>query len=112
MDENSQKIVQKAEQLGVDLYEYLDDYAHKHIAVWDALDISYTDFVRTTGRAVMSEKQGREFVYDHHRFVQEILSRVYENQDIYQGEYEGHYCIGCEAFKKHSDIIPATGDYE
>ena len=112
VDENSQKIVQKSEQLWVDLYDYLDDYAHKHIAVWDALDISYTDFVRTTGRAVRSEKKWKTFVYDHHDFVQKILSRVYDNKDIYQGEYEGHYCIWCEAFKKHSDLIPATGDYE
>jgi methionyl-tRNA synthetase len=57
VDENSQKIVQKADAAGIDLYEYLDDYAQKHIAVWDALDISYTDFVRTTGRAVVSKKQ-------------------------------------------------------
>lgn len=50
VDENSQKIVQKAEEAGIELYEYLDSYAQKHIAVWDALSVSYTDFIRTTGR--------------------------------------------------------------
>lgn len=54
VDENSQKIVQKAEEAGVELYAYLDEFAQKHIGVWDALSISYTDFVRTTGRSVKS----------------------------------------------------------
>jgi len=112
VDENSQKIVQKAAAAGVDLYDYLDDYAHKHLAVWDALDISYTDFVRTTGRSVTSEKRGVDFQYDHHKLVQKILQEVYDRWDIHKGTYEWHYCVGCEAFKKHSDLIPAMGEYE
>lgn len=112
VDENSQKIVQKAEAAGIDLYAYLDDYAHKHLVVWDALDISYTDFVRTTGRSVTSDKRGVDFQYDHHAFVQKILQQVYDKWDINKWTYEGHYCVGCEAFKKHSDLIPATGEYE
>ena len=112
VDENSQKIVQKAQAAGIDLYEYLDDYAHKHLAVWDALDISYTDFVRTTGRSVTSDKRGVDFQYNHHKFVQKILQEVYDKWDIHKWIYEWHYCVWCEAFKKHSDLIPATGEYE
>ncbi len=113
VDENSQKIVQKAEEAGIELYEYLDSYAQKHIAVWDALSVSYTDFIRTTGRWVKSEKRDVDFQYDHHAFVQKILSQIYDQwQDIYQWEYEGLYCVGCEAFKKESDLIEATGEYE
>ncbi|MBP7061654.1 class I tRNA ligase family protein [Patescibacteria group bacterium] len=75
MDENSQKIVQKAEEAGIPLEEYLDSFADKHKAVRDALDISYTDFIRTTQP-------------DHKAFVQSILQQVYDKQeDIYQGEY-------------------------
>jgi len=91
----------------------LDSFASKHIAVWDALRISYTDFIRTTGRAVVSEHRGVTFQYDHHTFVQKILAQVQSaGEDIYQGEYEGLYCVGCEAFKKTSDLIEATGQYE
>ncbi len=100
VDENSQKIVQKAEEAGIPLEEYLDSFADKHKAVRDALDISYTDFIRTTQP-------------DHKAFVQSILQQVYDKQeDIYQGEYVWLYCVGCEAFKKVTDLIEATGQYE
>jgi methionyl-tRNA synthetase len=85
VDENSQKIVQKAEEAGIELYEYLDSYAQKHIAVWDALSISYTNFIRTTGRGVKSIARSLYFQYDHHTFVQKILAQVYsKGKDIYQ----------------------------
>lgn len=113
VDENSQKIVQKAEEAGIELYQYLDEFAQKHIAVWDALSISYTDFVRTTGRGVKSLARWVDFQYDHYTFVQKILAQVQsKGNDIYQGEYEGLYCVGCEAFKKESDLVEATGQYE
>lgn len=113
VDENSQKIVQKAEEAGIELYQYLDEFAQKHIAVWDALSISYTDFVRTTGRGVKSMARSVDFQYDHHAFVQKILASVQNKwDDIYQWEYEGLYCVGCEAFKKESDLVEATGQYE
>lgn len=99
VDENSQKTVQKAMDLGMETMEYLDLYAGKHQDLWDALRISYTDFIRTT-----SPK--------HKEFVQSVLQKVYDNWDIYQWEYIGLYCIGCEAFKKESDLIQATGEYE
>lgn len=100
MDENSQKIVQKAEEAGIPLVEYLDSFASKHKTVRDALDISYTDFIRTTQP-------------DHKVFVQSILQQVYDKgEDIYQGEYVGLYCVGCEAFKKATDLVEATGQYE
>lgn len=98
VDENSQNTVKKAIEQNIDIMEYLDMYAQKHRETWDALHISYTDFIRTT-----SEK--------HKLFVQEVLQKTYENGDIYQWEYEGFYCVGCEAFKKDSDLIEATGNY-
>lgn len=54
--------------------------------------ISYTDFIRTTQQ-------------DHKEFVQKILQKTYENGDIYEGEYKGYYCVGCEGFKKESDLV-------
>ncbi|UFX83044.1 methionine--tRNA ligase [Candidatus Absconditicoccus praedator] len=91
VDENSQKALQKAEEKGMDISDYLDNMAYKHKNVWENLDISYTDFIRTTQE-------------DHKNLVQEVLQESYENGDIYQGEYEGYYCVGCEAFKKESDL--------
>ncbi len=96
VDENSQKAVIKAEEEWKNTMEYLDEMSSKHKAVWDGLDITYTDFIRTT-----SEK--------HHKFVRSILDKVYKNGDIYQWEYKWLYCIGCEAFKKETDLIEKNG---
>lgn len=84
-------MVEKAAEAGVSIMEYADSMAMKHRAVWDGLDISYTDFIRTT------EKR-------HHDLVQKILKKTYDSGDIYEGVYEGLYCVGCEAFKKPSDL--------
>lgn len=93
VDENSQKVVDKAAERGIPLESYVDEMAAKHRSVWDALDISYTDFVRT-----------------HHpsqtKTVQYMLQKSYDAGDIYLGKYEGAYCIWCEAFKKPSDLTP------
>jgi methionyl-tRNA synthetase len=65
--------------------------ASQHRAMWDALSITYTDFIRTTE--------------DRHRvFVQEVLQKCFDRGDIYQGNYKGLYCVGCESFKRTSDL--------
>lgn len=97
VDENSQKSVLKAQEQNMEVMDYLDKYAGLHKKTWDDLKISYTDFIRTTSDT-------------HKQFVQEVLQKTYDNGDIYQGVYEGLYCIGCEAFKKESDLIEAVGD--
>lgn len=70
VDENSQKIVEKARELGQPIMEYLDEMALAHQAVWDGTGISYTDFVRTTAPA-------------HRELVQSVLQRSFERGDIY-----------------------------
>jgi len=92
VDENSQKVVEKAEEQNLDIKSYLDMMAAKHKAVWDWLKIEYTDFVRTTDDV-------------HHKLVREVLQKSFDNWDIYEGEYEWMYCIGCEAFKKDEDLV-------
>lgn len=91
VDENSQKVVEKAAEAGMGIMEYCDSMAGKHQAIWDGLGITYTDFVRTT-------------TDQHKAFVQGVLQKSFDNGDIYLGEYEGLYCVGCEAFKKASDL--------
>lgn len=92
VDENSQKAVQKAEELGMEIMPYLDMMAEKHLWVWDWLKIKYTDFIRTT------EKR-------HHDYVKKVLDISHNNWDIYQWEYEWMYCVGCEWFKKDDDLV-------
>lgn len=92
VDENSQKAVLKATEMGMEIMPYLDMMAEKHKAVWDGLDIKYTDFIRTT------EKR-------HHTLVREVLQKSFHNGDIYQAEYEWMYCIWCEGFKKDDDLV-------
>lgn len=92
VDENSQKVVEKAEEKWIPVMEYTDSMALKHREVWDKSGIRYTDFVRTT--------ESR-----HHDFVQKVLQKSFDNGDIYEGVYNGLYCVGCEWFKKESDLI-------
>lgn len=82
-DENSQKIVQKAAEQGKDIMEFLDELAQEHKKVRDALQISYTDFIRTTEPR-------------HRKFVQQMLERAHQKGDLYQRAYHGLYCVGCE----------------
>lgn len=96
-DENSQKIVQQAEAEGKDIMQYLDEMWKKREGVWQHLQISYTDFIRTT--------------QDNHKaLVQEMLQKSYDKWDIYEGEYKGYYCVGCEGFKTEKDLILKDGE--
>ena len=95
-DENSQKIVQKAEELWKDVYEYLDEMVKIHKDTWDNYNISYTDFIRTT-----SEK--------HKKVVQMILDKTNKKWFIYKSKYSWLYCVGCEAFKKDDELIEKDG---
>lgn len=92
VDENSQKALDKAKEVGIEIMPYLDMMAQKHKSVWDWLKIEYTDFIRTT--------EAR-----HHKLVREVLQKSFDNGDIYAGEYEWMYCVGCESFKKDEDLV-------
>ena len=91
VDENSQKVYQKAEEKKLKVEDYLDLMASKHKQVWDWLDISYTDFIRTTSQI-------------HRKTVEDFLKKVYTKKDIYKWKYSWLYCIWCEAFKKETDL--------
>jgi methionyl-tRNA synthetase len=70
-DENGQKMLQVAEKQGKDVMTFLDEIVAIDKQVMEVCQISYTDFIRT------SEPR-------HHRFVQYILQKTYENGNIYQ----------------------------
>ena len=92
VDENSQKVVESAASAGMSVMDYADMMAKKHQDTWDALDIDYSDFIRTT--------ESR-----HRDFVQKVLQKSFDNGDIYEWVYKGLYCVGCETFKKETDIV-------
>lgn len=84
-DEHGQKLQRKAEKAGKKPLEYIDPIVDWIKDLWKQLDISNDDFIRT------SEKR-------HEEVVQEIFQRLLDQGDIYLGEYEGYYCVECEAF--------------
>jgi methionyl-tRNA synthetase len=91
-DEHSQNVFKRARELGLPPLEYCDRMEAEFREVWAGLDISYDDFIRTT--------QTR-----HRRAVQTMVERIAEAGDLYQADYEGWYCVSCEAFKQEKDLI-------
>jgi methionyl-tRNA synthetase len=91
-DEHSQNVFRRAREQGMDPLEYCDVMEREFRSVWDHLDVSYDDFIRTT--------QPR-----HKQAVQELVRRIAAAGDVYEGFYEGWYCVGCEAFKQDKDLV-------
>jgi methionyl-tRNA synthetase len=91
-DEHSQNVFRKARELGEDPLAYCDRMAQEFLGVWKQLDITFDDFIRTTERR-------------HRAGVQEFVRRMSAAGDIYEGHYEGWYCVSCEAFKQEKDLV-------
>lgn len=83
-DEHGEKIQRKAEEMGLKPKDYLDGMIADIKKLWETMEISYDSFIRTT-----DEK--------HEKAVQKIFQKLYDQGDIYLGEYEGYYCVSCEA---------------
>lgn len=90
-DEHSQNVERAAREKGLDPLAYCDQMEQAFREAWAALDCSFDVFIRTT------EKR-------HHRAVQEIVRRIRDRGDLFEGEYEGWYCAGCEAFKREDEL--------
>ncbi len=91
-DEHGQKIELKAQEAGITPQEYVDNVKGTIQGLWDLMDTSYDNFVRTTDKP-------------HERQVQKIFKRLYEQGDIYKGAYEGMYCTPCESFWTESQLV-------
>ena len=90
-DEHSQNVFQRARELGVDPLAFCDDMERAFRDVWARLDISFDDFIRTT--------EAR-----HRSSVTTLVTRMADAGDVYDGYYEGWYCVSCEAFKPEKDL--------
>ncbi len=91
-DEHGDKVAEAAREAGEAPQEYADRISGQFRALWPKLSITNDYFVRTTDP-------------DHKEVVRSILQKVYDAGDIYFGEYEGHYCVGCERFYRESELV-------
>lgn len=91
MDEHGQKIQQKAEDLNTTPKAYVDEMAKGIKALWETLDISYDQFIRTTDET-------------HKETVQYIFEKLLDQGDIYLGHYEGWYSVSDEEFFTESQL--------
>ena len=92
-DEHSQNVFRKAIEQGKDPLAYCDEMEQVFRDVWRRLDLSFDDFIRTT-----DQKR-------HKPAVQAMAQACLDNGDVYEGSYEGFYCVGCEAFKQEKDLV-------
>lgn len=90
-DEHGLKIQQRAQQAGKDVHEFLDEIISWIRDLWQRLDISYDDFIRTTEER-------------HTRVVAEMFERLIDQGDIYLSDYEGWYCTPCESFWSEREL--------
>lgn len=84
-DEHGQKIEQSAAKQGITPKALADKMVAHFKALWKTLEIDYNHFVRTTDGY-------------HEAGVKKIFQKVLEKGDIYEGDYQGHYCVSCESF--------------
>lgn len=90
-DEHGQKIERAAAEQGIAPIELADRVVERFRALWSRLDIRHDDFIRT------SEPR-------HQAFVQDMWRRMVARGDIYEGEYSGTYCVGCEGFYTEKEV--------
>ena len=82
-DENSLKNVRAAEKAGLLVQDFVDKNARIFYNLKEALNLSFNNFIRTTE-------------VRHIKGVQKLWQAC--QKDIYQDEYQGLYCVGCESY--------------
>ncbi len=90
-DEHGQKIYDKAVEEKKDPQDYVDEYAAKFDDLKSSLNLSYTNFIRTTDKA-------------HQKAAQDFWLLCEKKGDIYKARYQVKYCVGCELEKTDSDL--------
>lgn len=91
-DEHGQKIAQAAQAAGMEPKAFVDMQIPRYEGTWHALNIGPDIFMRTTERG-------------HIAFAQRFLAELQANGYVYKGEYEGVYCVGCEAYKTETELV-------
>lgn len=91
VDEHGQKNQTSALESGLSVSNYLDQKATVFKSLFEKLNISFDFFVRTS-------REG------HKNYVKQVINELFSKKLIYKKFYEGLYCLGCEQFKKTSDL--------
>ena len=91
-DEHGQKIQNRAEADGKSPKDFVDEVAGVIRGIWDRMNVSYDKFIRTTDDY-------------HEKQIQKIFKKLYEQDDIYKGYYEGQYCTECESFFTEAQLV-------
>jgi methionyl-tRNA synthetase len=94
LDEHGQKVAQAAAARGVTPQEFCDDVAKRFTDAWRRLGISYDQFIRTTEPA-------------HKAGVVALIKTIQQRSpdDFFEQTYAGWYCVGCEQFKRDSEMV-------
>ena len=92
LDEHGSKIEEKAKKENKDPQKFTDEIAQSYLSAWKSLGIEYSDFIRTTS---LKHKKG----------VLDFVKKMRDAGDIYEGEYEGLYCVGCENFVLERNLV-------
>ncbi len=92
VDEHSLNVAKTAREAGKSPQEFVDEMSPVFKGLWDGLNVSYSEFIRTTEPR-------------HVAASQEFFTAVYENGDIYKGKYEGWYCLSCENYYPDPELV-------
>lgn len=95
LDEHGLKIARAAEAKGVTPQAFVDEMQGPFRDSWRLLQCHYDDFIRTTEPR-------------HKERAQALWKQIADRGDIYLGEYEDWYCVGCEAYYTEKDLLPGN----
>jgi methionyl-tRNA synthetase len=91
-DEHGEKLGEAARKAGIEPKDYVDKLVEDFKSVWTSLNIKFDGFIRTTDKS-------------HEETVKLLIKNIYEKGDLYEGDYEGLYCISCEAYLTEKDLV-------
>ena len=91
-DEHGAKVAESAAKNGISPQEFTDRVSQEFKNAWQNLDISYNHFIRTTDK-------------EHQKIVINILKKLKDKGVLYEGDYQGLYCVGCEKFILESELV-------
>ena len=98
-DEHGEKVLRTALGNNTDPKSWTDKLVTESwLPLLETIDIDNQDFIRTTEPR-------------HEKAVQQFLQKLYDTGFIYQGSFQGNYCVGCEEYKNESDLIDGAGDF-
>lgn len=90
-DEHGLKIEREAKAKGLEPKAFTDGISQRFREAWPKLDVATDRFIRTTDP-------------DHEAFVKDLWKKIEARGDLYEGEYEGWYCVGCESLKTDKEL--------